>query len=137
MFWEYWLAGGPVKLQHGTFCIVDLSLDPSSGTHASFQRDPALHRQELDKFFDRTGHDYRRFNYLGEWHSHPSFSVRPSDQDLRSMTEMVNTEGSPIAFSALLIVRLRWRLWIDHSLTVFARGTPPDLAQLKSHRVWI
>jgi integrative and conjugative element protein (TIGR02256 family) len=114
------------QLEPSRFCIVDFSLDLSSGTNTRFQRDPTLHRQELDRFFDRTGHDYQRFNYLGEWHSHPSFSVQPSAQDLLSMTDLVETVGSPISFAVLLIVRLRWWIWIEHSLTVFSRGDRPS-----------
>jgi integrative and conjugative element protein (TIGR02256 family) len=122
------------QLKPAKFCIIDFSVDAKSGTHASFQRDPALHRQELDRFFDRTDHEYRRFNYLGEWHSHPSFSVRPSAQDVQSMTEVVSARHSNITFAVLLIVRLRWRLWIDHSLTVFAKDQRSAITQLSPRR---
>ncbi|HHL3758421.1 TPA: hypothetical protein ACQ7E2_005287, partial [Klebsiella pneumoniae] len=27
----------------------------------------------FSKFFNETGHNYQIFNYIGEWHSHPSF----------------------------------------------------------------
>lgn len=70
------------QLSPDHFRIVDFSVDSFSGSHTHFRRDPRVHRATLDKFFERTGRDYARFNYLGEWHSHPSFSVRP-----RSLSE--------------------------------------------------
>jgi len=78
----------------------------------------------------RTGRDFQRFNYLGEWHSHPSFSVLPSPEDVGTMIDIVENPRSEITFAVLLIVRLRLRLWIDHSLTIFARGQAPWRARI-------
>jgi len=107
------------QLSPDHFRIVDFSVDGFSGSHTLFRRDPQIHRATLDDFFDRTGRDYERFNYLGEWHSHPSFSVRPSAEDVATMTDIVQSPGSPITFAMLLIVRLRWRYWLDYSLIAF------------------
>ena len=63
------------QLAPAHFRVMDFSLDAHSGSHTMFNRDPDVHRQALDDFFRRTGQDFTRFNYLGEWHSHPSFSV--------------------------------------------------------------
>lgn len=119
------------------FRVVDVTVDLRTGSHSAFRRDPAAHRQALDDFFRRTGRDFRRFNYLGEWHSHPSFSVQPSAIDLHTMMKIVGYPESEIAFAALLIVRLRWRFWFDHSLTIFARGRPPWAARMRPHIVRI
>ena len=91
----------------------------------------------LDEFFQRTGHDYQRFNYLGEWHSHPSFSVRPSIEDVSTMTDIVSNPASAINFAILLIVRLRFWAWLDYSLTVFARDQPPQKARISPRVVVI
>ena len=124
------------QLSPGRFRIVDFSVDAISGSHATFRRDPSAHRQVLEAFFARTSRDFARFNYLGEWHSHPSFSVRPSVDDMRTMTELVEEVDSTISFAALLIVRLRlW--WISHSLTVFARGRAPRATQIRPRITWI
>jgi integrative and conjugative element protein (TIGR02256 family) len=109
------------QLRPGHFRIVDFSLDAFSGSHTRFRRDPKTHQKVLDAFFQRTGCDYQRFNYLGEWHSHPSFSVQPSLEDIETMTDIVENGNSTITFAVLLIVRLRWRPWIDCSLTVLQR----------------
>ena len=125
------------QLAPGRFRLADFSVDLITGSHSEFRRDPEKHRQTLDDFFRRTGQDYRRFNYLGEWHSHPSFSVHPSQADISTMTEIVEDEAAEITFAALLIVRTRWRFWIDYSLTVFARGQPPTTTRIRPRIVRI
>jgi integrative and conjugative element protein (TIGR02256 family) len=125
------------QLAAGRFCITDVSVDQVAGSRASFRRDPTTHRQTLEAFYARNGHDYERFNYLGEWHSHPTFSVRPSSTDVQTMTDIVNAETSTITFAALLIVRLRWLLSIDHSLTLFARHQAPQSIRLRRRVVFI
>lgn len=114
------------QLAPSRFRVMDFSVDLYSGSHTNFRRDPRAHEQALNAFFERTGKDFSRFNYLGEWHSHPSFSVRPSVEDVATMTEIVSGERNAISFAVLLIVRLRLCFWLDHSWTVFARGQPPQ-----------
>ncbi len=114
------------QLRPAHFRILELSIDVCSGAHMCFRRDPETHQRALDEFFERTGRDFKRFNYLGEWHSHPSFSVLPSVEDVETMTDIVDSDTSAITFAVLLIVRLRWQLWIDCSLTVFARSQVPQ-----------
>lgn len=111
------------------FRIVDLSMDDSTGSPAHFIRMPAAHQGTLSTFFERTGGDFRRFNYLGEWHSHPSFAVRPSRNDVRSMQELVDHEEA-IDFSALLIVRLRFLTLIEARAWMFVRGREPISVRL-------
>jgi [CysO sulfur-carrier protein]-S-L-cysteine hydrolase len=125
------------QLAPGHFRIVDFSLDAFSGSHTRFRRDPETHRKTLDEFFERTGRDFQRFNYLGEWHSHPSFAVQPSLEDMETMTDIVGGRNPAIIFAVLLIVRLRWRLWIDCSLTVFAKGQAPRPVKFSRRVVWI
>lgn len=106
------------------FKILDFSVDTESGTNSRFSRDADHHERELEAFFRRTGEQYRRFNYVGEWHSHPSFSVDPSVQDLHAMQGLVN--GSPnVHFAILLITRLKWRLIFESSATLFVRSHQP------------
>lgn len=123
------------QLTPGHFRIVDFSLDVFSGSHTHFRRDPRTHQKALDEFFERTGRDFPRFNYLGEWHSHPSISVRPSQEDIATMMSIVEDDGLGITFAVLLIVALRWRLLVDYSLTVFARGQAPCSARFRVQRM--
>jgi hypothetical protein len=125
------------QLALSNFRVVDFSLDSFSGSYTKFQRDPKAHQKTLDEFFSRTGRDFERFNCIGEWHSHPSFPIYPSREDIGTMTDIVENRGSVISFAVLLILRLRWRLWLDYSLTVFARGQAPRQAQIRRRVVFI
>ncbi|MBB2961932.1 Mov34/MPN/PAD-1 family protein [Methylobacterium sp. R2-1] len=107
------------QLEHDRFRIVEFTVDETSGTPAHFVRSPEHHRAALDAFFRRTGADYRRFNYLGEWHSHPSYPVLPSREDVASMVDLVTGERD-IAFAVLLIIRLRCALRIEAGGFMFA-----------------
>lgn len=113
------------QLAPGHFRVVDFSVDRTSGTAAHFVRSPEHHQHALDDFFERTDADYRRFNYLGEWHSHPRFSVRPSPEDVNSMTDLVHGERD-ITFATLMIVRLRYFLHLELCCYMFARHQPPS-----------
>jgi proteasome lid subunit RPN8/RPN11 len=125
------------QLSPNRFRIVDCSTDFRSGSHSTFRRDPAVHNALLRQFFERTGHDYQRFNYLGEWHSHPSFSVRPSPEDVAEMTSLVQDNRSEISFAVLLVVRIRFCLWLDASATLFARDHAPTRANIGVATRWI
>ena len=109
------------QLAPAHFRIVDFSLNAHSGSDVAFKRDPESHNQALDEFFCRTGNEFGRFNYLGEWHSHPSFSAHPSGEDIATMTDLVEN-GEDITFAVLMIVRLRFRYWMECTFTAFARG---------------
>src|SRR2546427_2280770 len=60
----------------------------------------------LRDFFHRTEYDYTRFNYIGEWHSHPSFQPVPSSRDDSSMREIIHDPKLGANFVVLLIVKL-------------------------------
>ena len=108
------------------FQIVDFSVDTSRGTRAQFVRDADHHDEALSTFFERTGDEYSRFNYLGEWHSHPSFSVNPSLQDMHAMQDLVDGSGG-VDFAVLFISRLRWYWRFECSAHLFVRGHPPSM----------
>jgi len=76
------------------------------GAFASFVRriEDAIGRLRL--FFRETGYDYARFNYIGEWHSHPSFAPYPSRTDDLSMLQIVQDESVGANFVVLLIAKL-------------------------------
>lgn len=87
------------------FRVLDASTT-TPGRFASFVRAVADGLAKIDRFFRRTGHDYTRFNYLGEWHSHPSFALLPSGTDDESMFEIVNDPETHARFAVLVIVRI-------------------------------
>ena len=106
------------------FRIVEFSVDEKSGTAAHFVRSPEHHATALNEFYERTGSDYLRYNYLGEWHSHPNFPVRPSAEDVASMQSLVDGERD-IDFAALVILRLRYLLRFEAAAYMFVRRASP------------
>ena len=117
-------------VEGATFRVADISVQRSGGSVAYFVRDPAHHREFLDQFFARTGHDYRRFNYLGEWHSHPGAPAVPSTTDCESMARLVADPDTNVNFAVLLVVRLHAWWGLQLSGTAFQDGHSPDPADL-------
>jgi len=109
-----------------TFRLVDISVQHSGGSVVHFVRDPEHHRQFLADFFIRTGNDFKRFNYIGEWHSHPAFEAVPSGEDIASMFEIVEDPAVGVNFAILIIARLeRWKP-LQISATLFRSGVMPE-----------
>lgn len=61
---------------------------------------------KLSIFFRQSNNDYSRFNYIGEWHSHPLFSPFPSSKDDTSMLAIIMDKTVGANFVVLLIVKL-------------------------------
>jgi hypothetical protein len=117
-------VGGILLAEHvgpNEFTVREITIH-SRGAIASFVRliEDALGR--ITSFFQATQHDYRRFNYLGEWHSHPSFESEPSSRDDASMREIVQDSNVGANFVALLIVKLD----PDGNLLASAHAYLPD-----------
>lgn len=89
----------------GRFLVLDLSVQ-RNGTHTQFERDPDQHREFIRRFHERMGHRPERFNYLGEWHSHPAYPARPSDVDFRQMQHLVEDAEQKSSFLVLMIIKL-------------------------------
>jgi [CysO sulfur-carrier protein]-S-L-cysteine hydrolase len=107
------------------FRIVEISVQRSGGDQACFIRHPKDHQKALRKFFARTGNDYTRFNYLGEWHSHPSFAPLPSETDIRTMQTMAADPSVGSNFLILLIPRRDDAGRLQATATVFSASLPP------------
>lgn len=120
--------GGVLVAEHvngETFRIVELSVQRTGGSAVHFVRDPGHSRYFLADFFARTGNDYRRFNYIGEWHSHPAFEPVPSGPDIRAMYEIVEDADVGANFAVLIVARLLLRSSLQLSATLFRAGLPP------------
>lgn len=112
-------------LSKDTFRLADFSVQQAGGTAACFVRAPTEHTAFFDAFFARTGHQYTRFNYLGEWHSHPSFPAVPSTTDVIAMQEIVEDSGPGVNFALLLVVNLNRRHRVCLSATAFQADMAP------------
>ena len=93
------------QLAPSDFRVTELTIQQRRGTFARFIVDLLQAARDALKFFERTEHKYSRFNYIGEWHSHPSFEVSPSGTDLDSMRRLVQDPGFKGHFAVLMITR--------------------------------
>lgn len=101
-------VGGIMMGEHAgpsLFIIREMTVH-RPGAFASFVRRIEDAIGSLRAFFQETGNDYRRFNYIGEWHSHPSFAPHPSETDDMSMLKIVQDETVGANFVVLLITKL-------------------------------
>lgn len=94
------------QLAVSDFRVMDIAIQARPGTLSRFLVDLVQAGLDAATFHDRTGHHYRRFNYLGEWHSHPSFPVEPSSVDTAAMQELTTDADFAGAFAVLMIARL-------------------------------
>jgi [CysO sulfur-carrier protein]-S-L-cysteine hydrolase len=101
--------GGILMGEHvaeNTFRIVEVSAQSQRGTRSYFLRQLREALFHLTSFFQRTHHNYKRFNYLGEWHSHPGYLLYPSPDDQETMWDIVHDHQVGANFAVLLIIRL-------------------------------
>ncbi|WP_293815693.1 Mov34/MPN/PAD-1 family protein [Thiolapillus sp.] len=117
------------QVKPGEFRVVEFSLDDSTGSATHFVRSPVHHHAALTDFFARTGKNYSRYNYLGEWHSHPNYGTYPSTTDILSMHELLDEERN-ISFAILLIVKRGWWRKLLCSATLFRQGEEPSNIQV-------
>ncbi len=94
------------QLAPSQFRVTDLTVQSRRGSFASFIVDVVEAGKAALGFFRRTGHNYARHNYIGEWHSHPSFAVEPSTKDANTMRDLVGAEDFAGSFAVLMIARL-------------------------------
>ena len=121
-----WLAAE--QLAPGKFELVGFTVDLDVGTHNRFSSLPTTHGAQLDDILAANADRKGRVDYLGEWHSHPTFPPVPSDIDVAAMTKMVEKSGP--SFATLLIVRLLAAAVLQATITTFQRGLPPEQGQL-------
>lgn len=94
------------QLAPSAFLVTELTVQARPGTLARFVVDLLQAARDAVRFFDRTEHRYTRYNYIGEWHSHPSFAVQPSGTDVKTMRTLVRDPEFVGTFAVLMIVRL-------------------------------
>lgn len=114
--------GGILMGEHvgiNTFRVKELTIQKKGGTFATFVRLVEEIVKPLRSFFQDTNHDYTTFNYLGEWHSHHSFALKPSSHDNNTMIEIVMDEQLGARFVVLLLVKLNIYNQLEHGATVY------------------
>ena len=104
-FGDYEIGGILIgyKKAENHFAISEATVaDDSNGFNlASFIREPFESMKVLFKIFKM-----RKHNYIGEWHSHPQFSLYPSDYDVKTMKGILADPGYGVSFALLIITKL-------------------------------
>lgn len=101
-------CGGVLMAEHvgvNHFAVRELSVQKPGGI-ASFVRSLTSAVRAIQSYCRTTGNNFTRFNYLGEWHSHPLFSVQPSSTDHATMRNLATDIRVGANFAVLLIFRL-------------------------------
>ncbi|MEB2398330.1 MAG: Mov34/MPN/PAD-1 family protein [Alcaligenaceae bacterium] len=119
------------QVADGKFIVLDLSVQ-RNGTKSHFDRDPIQHAQFIRRFHERMGNRPEQFNYLGEWHSHPSYPAIPSSEDFSQMQKLVEDKEQASTFLALLVVKVDSRGTLRGSAHAFRPGRLPVRSELKS-----
>lgn len=91
------------KVGEDNFEIIDASISDEDKrfSFGSFIRGTKK-SQRLLKLHFRRGTGY----YIGEWHSHPRFSLNPSLADINTMMGILHDPNYGVSFAILLIVHI-------------------------------
>lgn len=130
--------GGILMGEHvgpDTFRLKELTLQRKVGTFAAFVRIVGEILGPLRAFFEKTKHEYTRFNYLGEWHSHHSFALEPSGKDHVTMYSMVMDHQLGARFVLLLLVKLGDHGQLEASVTVYQPNKRPFTGSIVQERL--
>ena len=129
------------QIKEGEFRIVDATRQRfGGGTKLHFLRRGGQARKHIHALHDRFGGDAKRFNYLGEWHSHPNAPVIPSTRDKLTMHQLLAEQAGAVNFLVLAIVRLDQSGAVEisaHSYLSTGQTIPceivPELAKSETH----
>lgn len=89
------------------FVVTRLTVQHQVGSFSRFVVDIVQAMRDALEFFRSTNRQFARFNYIGEWHSHPSFAIEPSHTDTTAMRDIVNDADFRGHFAVLVIARLQ------------------------------
>ena len=120
--------GGILMGEHiadDVFRVNALTVQRRGGSFAAFLRTVQDFITPLKNFFRVTNYDYTRFNYLGEWHSHPSFIPEPSTTDHDTMRDIIEDQELGAHFVVLMVVKLGHANRLEGSVTVYRPGGLP------------
>lgn len=125
--------GGILMAEHvaeNAFRVRSLTVQRRGGSFAAFLRAVEAFLDPLRNFFRQTDYNYTRFNYIGEWHSHPSFVPTPSETDHRTMWSIINDPQVGAFFVILLIVKLNENEKFVGTVTVYHPDAPAFMGEL-------
>ncbi|WP_437759379.1 Mov34/MPN/PAD-1 family protein [Sorangium sp. So ce1389] len=121
-------TGGMLFAEHVAeeeFLVLEATV-AGTGSVAGFLRALGDGLTRLERFFRRTRHDYRRYNYIGEWHSHPSFALQPSWRDDETMHDIVSDPSTGALFAVSVIVKIENDALTAKAWAYFPNGERSD-----------
>ena len=125
--------GGILMAEHiaeNTFRVRSLTIQRRGGSFAAFVRAVEAILGPLKNFFRQTDYNYTRFNYIGEWHSHPSFVPEPSGKDHQTMWSIIDDPQVGAFFVVLLVVKLDENGEFVGTVTVYQSDDPAFRGEL-------
>jgi integrative and conjugative element protein (TIGR02256 family) len=110
-------TGGPLVgyvTNDGELVVTDAA---GPGPKAKLERySVVIDGEHAQKFCNRISHESDgRIDYIGDWHKHTGFSLRPSEHDISAMKTMANFEFSPTKHPVSLIYRRlppAWQVYV-------------------------
>lgn len=107
-------AGGLILGHRKQSCLhaLDVTLPSSWDRHSrsSFHRSVKAHRLRALRMWRKSG---GLIDWLGEWHSHPGFSLSPSGTDRRNWSRITKHRKAPMLFP--IVDGYRSELYLTHT----------------------
>lgn len=108
------------QLDEGEFRVVEMTRQCFwGGTATTFRRRGRGARRAVLALHKKYGGDPQRFNYLGEWHSHPNDPVLPSPRDELTMYQLLADQRDAVNFLVLMILGLRGGFELEMGATAY------------------
>ena len=93
-------------IEDSDFKVIQATKQNKGGNQTHFQRDASKAIKDIGRLNARYKNNHERFNYLGEWHSHPNVPALPSAQDEATMRQLLVESDATVNFLVLIIIRL-------------------------------
>lgn len=94
------------QIAEGEFRLIEATRQRFGGGGAvRFHRRGHPAKKQIEALHAAHGHEPERFNYLGEWHSHPNAPAIPSARDEATMYQLLADQAGAVNFLVLIIVR--------------------------------
>ena len=110
------------QLAYGEFSLLETTFHTSDGNTFTFDRDIVKARKDIRRFHSYYNGKPQKFNYFGEWHSHPHSTSEPSEVDNSMMWEILSQTDESVNFLVLIIVKLIRQSSLDLNATAFLRS---------------
>ncbi|HHX70090.1 MAG TPA: hypothetical protein GX708_18830 [Gallicola sp.] len=91
------------RIDDETFEIEKVYFEPNVGSFAFVKLyNNRTYKKFCKNYFDKHVGEYHIHNYLGDWHSHPSFSCTPSSYDVKEVEEDLKKSNAKFLVQIIL-----------------------------------